>query len=139
MTWYAAHLILYTKFDDGVQDNYPVWENVVLIEAASSDEAFDKADRKGAAEAKSSVGSRYTYNGRPATFVFAGVRKLNECLEDFDPANREADGVEQDGTEVTYSSFIVDSEASLQRLVADKDVSLLYEGYGDAESNSEAA
>ncbi len=51
MTWYAAHVILLTKFLDGVQDSYPVWENVVLINAATSEEAYAIADRKGNAEA----------------------------------------------------------------------------------------
>jgi hypothetical protein len=131
MTWYAAHLILYTKFDDGIQNSYPVWENVVMIEAASSDEAYDRADRKGAAEAASSVSSGYTYDGRPATFVFAGVRKLNECLEYFDPVHLTLGGSEEDGTEVTYSSFIVDTEKSLQKLVENEDVALIYEGRND--------
>ncbi len=138
MAWYAARLILYTRFEDGVQDCYPVWENVVMIEAASSDEAFEKADRKGAAEAEDSVGSQYTYDGRPATWVFAGIRKLNECIEYFDPEERAAGGCEENGTEVTYSSFLVDNEDSLRRLVADKSVTLIYKGGREDEAGGAA-
>ena len=45
--WYAAHLIEYAKFRDGVQDYYPFYENVVLIEADSPEEAWDKAEQFG--------------------------------------------------------------------------------------------
>jgi hypothetical protein len=143
MPWYAAHIILYTKFSDGIQDTYPVWENVLMINAPTSDEAFDRAERKGRFEASGSEG--YTYGGRPATWVFAGIRKLNECIEDFDPEEQALGGMEVDGTEVTYSSFVLDSATALQQLVAGKSVSLVYEGREDegredeGESNSEAA
>jgi hypothetical protein len=137
MPWYSARLILYTKFLDGNQDFYPVMENIVMIHADTSDEAFDRADRKGEAEASASVDSSYTYDGRPAILVFAGVRKLNECLEYFDPAQQSSGGTEENGTEVTYSSFMLDSEDALQRLVANEDVTLVYEGRQDFESDVE--
>lgn len=128
MTWYAAHIILWTKFLDGNQDTYPVWENVVLINAPTSDEAFTIADRNGHAEAQVSVDSRYTYNNRPAIWVYAGVRKLNECIEHFDPEALAPGGMEEHGTEVTYSSFILEDELALQKLLANRDVKILYEG-----------
>ena len=134
MPWYAAHIILYTKFLDNVQDSFPVWENVVMIHAPTSDEAYAKADRKGQYEASGSDG--YTYDGRPAVWVFAGIRNLNECIEDFDPEQQALGGMEEDGTEVTYSSFIVDSEASLLRLVADRSLSLVYVGNKDDEGDN---
>lgn len=52
MTWYAAHIILLTKFLDGVQDSYPIWENIVLINAETSDDAHAIADKKGLTEAE---------------------------------------------------------------------------------------
>jgi len=30
MSWYAASVIMYTKFKDGKQEKYPIWENVIL-------------------------------------------------------------------------------------------------------------
>ena len=125
MTWYAAHLILYTKFLDGVQDIYHVWENVVLINAETSDKAFAIADAKG--ETETEVGE-HTYDGRPAVWVYAGVRKLNECLEYFDPDDRAPGGMEEHGTEMTYSSFLLPNEDALQKLLANRDVAVLYEG-----------
>jgi Domain of unknown function (DUF4288) len=43
MAWFSAHIIIYTKFKDGIQDVFPVYENIVLIEADSSETAFEKA------------------------------------------------------------------------------------------------
>jgi len=125
MTWYAAHIVLLTKFLDSVQDSYPVWENVVLINAATSDEAYAIADRKGNAEA---AVENHTYNGRPAAWVYMGTRKLNECLEYFDPEERVSGGMEEHGTEVTYSSFVLPDEEAMQKLLANRDVTVLYEG-----------
>ena len=107
-----------------------------MIHALTSDEAFERAERKGRSEGDGKD-EGYTYNGRPAVWVFAGIRKLNECLEYFDPEQQMAGGMEENGTEVTYSSFILDSEASLRRLVSDEDVPLLYES-NRGESVSEA-
>lgn len=125
MTWYAAHIILFTKFLDGVQDSYPVRENVVLINAETPDKAYELADKKGEAEA---ITDSYTYNGRPAIWVYAGTRKLVECIEHFDPQERLPGGMEEHGTEVTYSSFVLADEAALHKLLANRDVAVLYEG-----------
>lgn len=123
MPWYTAHVILYTKFLDGIQDTYPVWENIVMIQAATPADAFAIAERKGRFEGDEQDSAGYTYDGRPAVWAYAGIRKLNEVLEGFD-----SELPEEQGTEVTYSSFILDSEEALHKLVENQDVSLLYEG-----------
>jgi len=46
-TWYSAHVIMFAEFKDGPQEHFPVWENVVLIEAESEESAFEKAERHG--------------------------------------------------------------------------------------------
>ena len=126
MPWYAAHIVLYTKFLDGIQDSYPVWENVVLINAETSDEAYAVADKKGELEAAASDG--YTYDGRPAAWVYMGTRKLNECIECFDPQEQRPGGTEEHGTEVTYSAFILPDAEALRRLTEGRDVAVLYQG-----------
>lgn len=74
MKWYAAHLIEYAKFRDGVQDTYPFYENVVLIEADSSEEVWDKAEKFG--KDHEADDKRLAWNDRPARMVFVGVRKI---------------------------------------------------------------
>jgi hypothetical protein len=43
MSWYTAHAIMFVRFKEGRQEHYPVWENVLLIRAASEEEAFTRA------------------------------------------------------------------------------------------------
>jgi hypothetical protein len=52
--------------------------------------------------------------GRPASWVFAGVRKLVKCDSDPEPPRH--------GTEVTYSEFSVDSLGTLRELAAGRRV-----------------
>jgi hypothetical protein len=108
MTWYAAHLILYVKFKQKAQPRYPVWENIVLIKAASEEEAFAKAERRGGEQAGDDGGT-FRWGGQPAEWVFAGVRKLTLCEDE--------DSRPGDGSEVSYLEMEVESKAALGRLV----------------------
>jgi hypothetical protein len=45
MIWYAANIIEYLKYTDTIQDDYLVNENIVLVKAGSSKEAFIEAKR----------------------------------------------------------------------------------------------
>jgi hypothetical protein len=114
MNWYAAHVVLYVKFKNTVQDRFPVWENVVLIEAKSEDEAFAKAEAWGATEA-SDDGS-FTWEGHAAEWVFAGVRKIVECAF--------LNGRPSAGEEVSYTEMEVDSEDAVEKLARGEDVAV---------------
>jgi hypothetical protein len=116
--WYAVSIIILVKFKDGIQDIYPIWENIVLIKAESTEKAFEKAENKGKEYEGDSHGT-YEYDGRPATLVFAGVRKLIECVD--------SDERPDDGTEVTYSMLSVKSNEALAKLVNGEEVSVIYE------------
>jgi Domain of unknown function (DUF4288) len=65
MSWYAAHVVIVFKFKEGRQTRFPAWENIVLIQADNSEEAF--------------------------AIVFAGVRKLTLCEDEH---KRPGDGTE---------------------------------------------
>jgi Domain of unknown function (DUF4288) len=113
MNWYAAHIVMVVEFKDAVQRRFPVWENIVLIEARSEDEAFDKAESHGRAEEGDDGGS-FRWGEQPARWTFAGVRKLTECqAPDQRPAN---------GTELSYTEFELDSREAVKKLVAGKPV-----------------
>ena len=47
MTWYAAHVIMYVRFTEGLQDRYPVWENVFIVESANEETARTRAESWG--------------------------------------------------------------------------------------------
>jgi uncharacterized protein DUF4288 len=115
MSWFAAHLIMTVKLKGKRQRRFPVWENIVLIEADSKEQAFRKAEHRGRLDEGDDDGS-FTWGGQPATWVFAGVRKLTQC-EDFEARP-------SDGTEVTYLEFELDSQEAVNKLVEGRQVSL---------------
>jgi Domain of unknown function (DUF4288) len=113
MSWYAAHIVLYVEKKQQPQDRFPVWENIVLIEAATEDEAFDKAEAIGRDNEGDDDGS-FRWAGEPARWVFAGVRKLTTCEnEESRPG---------DGTELTFLQMEVGSREALERLVDSRPV-----------------
>lgn len=115
MPWYAAHAIFLVKFDDGVQDNFPIQECVYLVRGdspeAANAQAIEIAELPG-------DGSEMTCNERAAHLTFVGIRKLIEV--DIDGRGL------QEGVEATYSFLEVDSEEDLQRLVNGDEVRVLY-------------
>lgn len=132
MTWYAAHLIMYHKRKRGPQKRFLVWENIVLIQAATSDEAYDKAEQLGREEEEASSDSRITIGGHPSRLIFAGVRKVTTCVD--------KDRRPNDGTEVTYNEFGVRSEAAIKKLVDGENVMLeLLDPFPDDEDVSPPA
>src|SRR5947209_17169270 len=115
MSWYAAHVVLYVKYKKGPQSKFPVWENVFLIEAATDEEAFAKAEAR-AREDEGDCDGSFRWGGRPATWVFAGIRKLVSCD---DPDERPGHG-----SEVTYTEMQLDSEEAVRKMAAGEAVTV---------------
>jgi hypothetical protein len=115
MKWYVAHVIMYVKFKDGKQDRYPIWENLHLIKAPTPEKAWEKADKCGH-EAEGDSDDSFRWDNRPATWVYAGTRKLIECT-DHPPVS---------GTEVTYSVLRVETSRDLKKLVKGSSVAVTY-------------
>ena len=115
MSWFTAHLVMYVKLKDGTQDRVPVWENMVLIKAPSEEVALAKAEQHGRAEEGDDEGT-FRWGGKPARWVFAGVRKVTLCQD----SQRRPD----DGTEVSFMELEVASEEAVAKLVAGDPVSV---------------
>lgn len=116
-TWYVAHIIMYVEYKSGEQEPIPVWENIVLIEADSDKEAFAEAEEIGKSEAVDDDGG-FAWMGRPARWVFGGVRKLTFP---------EGDGRPGHGTEVTYLQLRLASKQDLKKLVDSEKVNVMYD------------
>lgn len=115
--WWAAHVVMYNRFRDGVQDYYAVMEDIYLVNACCVDEARKKASLIGKESELDS--ETYTCDGRPAVLEFAGIRRIVECD---DSLRRPGDG-----TEVTYMRLIVETETDFARLTKGESVTLEYE------------
>lgn len=118
MPWFSASAIMYVRYKDGNQSNYPVWENVHLIQAATPEEAQEKAIRRAKEDEGDDSGS-FTWNQRPATWLFAGLRKILTV-------SHSSDSDELDGAEITFSEFELETEAELSALVNGGDVRVVY-------------
>ncbi len=127
MTWYAAHIIMMVKLKEALQQKYPIWENIIIVQAQTVDEAWEKATHFGKVEEGDSFGT-FTWDGKPATWVFAGIRKLVECEpsveQDVEVFSR---ATLSDGTEITYSQLEFESEEALQKFIKGEPVHVLYE------------
>jgi hypothetical protein len=117
--WFAAHVIMYFKFKDGNQNCYPVWENVFLVNAATQEEALQKAERYGRADEGDSARSLLC-EGRPAILSYAGIRKLVRM-------GYAKDDLPADGVEATYSVLKVKDAKALARLLGGRPVTVRYE------------
>jgi hypothetical protein len=117
--WYAAHLIVAMRLKEAETGSRLVWENVILVQADTPEEAMNKVQPYGKLSEGDDDGT-LTLDGRPAVAEYLGVRKLIECrhYEHYlcDPT---------DGTEVTYSTFRVKKD-DLSRLVDGDSVDVEY-------------
>ena len=119
MPWYAAHAVMFVQFKDGVQDHYPVWENILLIGAPDGDAAYELAIAR-AKEDEGDANSSFTWDDRPARWVYAGIRKLISVSHQ-SPTDEIGSG-----DELTYSEFDLPDREALDRLVAGDEVGLKY-------------
>jgi hypothetical protein len=115
MSWFAAHVVMVVRHKSGRQKRFPVWENIFLIQAASEEQAFAKAEARGRQDEGDDDGS-FTWDGHPAAWVFAGVRKLTAC----EPADKRPG----DLAEITYSEFELSSEYMLEAYVRGEHVDM---------------
>ena len=109
MAWFSAHAILWIRFKDGVQGHYPAWETVFLIEADGQEAATRRAEELGRRE-EGDCGGSLRWEGRPATFIYAGVRKVTPI------SHVRPGGTLGDGDELAFSEYRLADEEALERL-----------------------
>jgi hypothetical protein len=115
MSWYAAHVVMVVHYKHGRQTKYPAWENIVLVRAANVEDAFAKAERYGRAE-EGDDGGDFHWGRRPATWKFAGVRKVTECAFET--------GSPCDLGEVTYTECVFASRSAIEKYVSGEQATL---------------
>jgi hypothetical protein len=129
MSWFAAHVLLYLEVDPSVDGPVSVMENVYLIEADDEDMARLKAEERGRADCGTASGT-LRIEGRAAQLRYGGIRKLispRRSVERLVQSPDEPVDLLEDGTEATYSRFVVSNREDLKTLVSGQPVSVLYE------------
>lgn len=114
MPWYAAHIIEYLRYLDNSQDEYFVNENVILIKSDDSEKAYIEAKKIGL---KNETDTEIGPDHRLARWTFSGVRKIVEC-QDNDAAGLKQPEIflPHQGTEITYTSLLVNTKEDLEML-----------------------
>ena len=102
MPWFAASAVMYCRFKDGRQAPTPVWENILLVEAADDQTAWKLAESRARQDEGDSSGSM-TWGGRPAEWTFAGIRQLLTVTRD----PMKAAETLGHGDEITFTEFML--------------------------------
>jgi hypothetical protein len=119
MPMYAAHAIMYFRFKDTVQDYFPAWENVYLIEAADGEDPEARAIQRAKQDEGDDSGTLIC-DGHPAEIVLVGIRKVISV------SHRGDEDSLASGDELTYSRFLVSDKLSLDRLAKGEPVTVEY-------------
>jgi hypothetical protein len=122
--YFCAHIILWMKDKDGVQKEYPFWENIYIVKARNISEAKKKAERCGIEEAEPDDGLEV--NGKPAKWTYGGVKKITNIIDNsiFECEMHE---ILKDVAEVTWGEFSVPNKATLDKLISGELVSSNYD------------
>jgi hypothetical protein len=123
MAWYVAHAILSLEHLEEPRDRFLVWENLLIIEAVDSEQAWEAAERRAAQDA-TPEGSDFLPDGRPATLFdgrparwrYVGVRKVVSVSHDTE------DGVLHSGDEVSYNEFEMTSIGQVEALARGEEI-----------------
>lgn len=107
--WIAAHAVMFVRYKAGPQTEFPVRERVYLIEGSNPQVALDVATRLAQQEEGDANGT-FAWKGRPADWVFAGVRKLIAF------SYPDSESGPMTGGQITYSEMVVDSLDDVRRL-----------------------
>jgi hypothetical protein len=102
---------MYVKRAHNPSGRIPVWENIILIKADSEEMAFAKAQERGKQDEGDEDGT-FRWDGEPATWVFAGVRKVTLC--------EDSEKQPGDGCEISYTEMEINSEQGLLNLLNNK-------------------
>jgi hypothetical protein len=119
MPWFAAHAIRYFRLKAGEQQRFRVWENVLLVEAADSRQAWDRGIELARRE-EGDCGGSLRLDDQPCELVFGGLRKVVEV------SHAGVEEVPRDGDEISYSEFEVADADALRRLIDGEDTALVY-------------
>jgi hypothetical protein len=122
--YYIAHVIIWVRFKDGNQDEYPVWENIYIIKADSDKEAWEKAEREGRIYPSSD--DDLTVDGRPAEWIFGGVRKVIHSISG-SSINVQIDLMQENIAELTWNEFTVPDKETLDKLISGEPVNIRYD------------
>jgi hypothetical protein len=121
--WFTAHVILWLRFKEGLQDYYPAEENLLLVSAPNPEAARREAERIAREQYAGDDGGSLRCDGRPAERMFGSVRHLIECQDSAERPDH--------GTELSYQFILAESRDALDALLAGQDAAVLLKEKSD--------
>ena len=118
MTWFGVSIVSVIEFREGVQSEFPVFEDIYLFEAKSDEELQDKV--KSQMQIIDAAGE-CSYCDRPAVLRCVGVRKIRSVYREASP---DQEGPPGDRSEISHSFFISSSKEDVDLFTAGKAVTL---------------
>jgi hypothetical protein len=112
---------MYFRLKSGGQQRYRIWENVLLVDAADSKQAWERGKELASRDEANSDGS-LRIDDQPCDLVFGGLRKVVEV------SHAGEENVLQHGDEISYSEFEVADADALRRLIDGEDTAVVYLG-----------
>jgi hypothetical protein len=114
MSWYAVHTVGYFREPTDGQDKFKVWESILLISAASRDEAATKGEARARQE---------TENNTSVTgLTFVGIRKIVDCFSAESFGNETQPG---DGAEITFCQYLIQGASNIEAFARGEEVPVL--------------
>jgi hypothetical protein len=122
MRWFVVSIISVIEITEGCQEDYPVFEDFFLFSADSEEELQAKIQSE--IEIGNQAGaSGVTYDDRPATQRYLGVRKIRAVYNKEDSDNCTPP---TDGSELTHCFMNVSSLEDAERLAKGHAVIVTY-------------
>lgn len=109
MTWYAAHIVMQIAVNG--RKDVVAWENIILVQASTVEEAYDKADEIGR-EGEGDSNGTLELEGAPARMLYRGTRRLVTISS---PTGTE--DIPSNECEVSYLQLKLESEEALQKFM----------------------
>jgi hypothetical protein len=121
MPWFAAHALMYFRLKAGQQQGFRVLENVLLVEAPDSRQAWDRGIGLARLD-EGDCGGSLRLDDQPCELAFGGLRKVVEV------SHAGVEEVPRHGDEISYSQFEVADADALRRLIDGEDAAVVYLG-----------
>jgi hypothetical protein len=122
MTWFTASVLIAIKPKSYAGGAFEVYENMYLLEAPTSSDAYQKAVLLGKEE--ESIDDNLKIDDLPAERSFIGIRKIITVSNPY-PLDLDEDRPIS-GTEVTYALYQVADDQIATKLANGEDVDLTY-------------
>jgi len=120
--YFLGHILMMIKYKKGIQKEFSIFENSVIVKAESEKKALKLFKKKGESQEGDSDGT-LIFEGRLSEEKFIGIRQIFEIDEEEFMENINY------GIEIGYSKLKIEGKENLKKLLKNDDVILNYSNF----------